>query len=173
MYKLTDENGQTGQAHNNNTQWGENVTHTTSGEGELCTSGWIHVYDDPILAVILNPIHTNFESPRLWECECTGAMKEDRGLKFGVSSCTTLKEIPLPEITINQKIAFEILCSLEVYKSKSFEQWANNWLTGADRSARVTEAAAAARVEWAAAAAVEVNKRINFKSIIKKAMEIK
>lgn len=52
-YKLTDENHQT----RNETQWGENITHYTNGEGELCGPGWLHYYNDPLLAVLLNPVH--------------------------------------------------------------------------------------------------------------------
>jgi len=45
--KLTDEHNRTC----NNTQWGENVTYTAPGTGDLCTGGWIHYYDSPLLAV--------------------------------------------------------------------------------------------------------------------------
>ena len=138
LCKLTDENGRTC----NNTQWGEGITHTSSGEGNLCSSGWIHFYDDPLLAVLLNPIHGNFENPILWEIEVSGAIKEDHGLKFGANSVTTIKTIKLPIITTEQKVRFAILCSLEVYKEKSFVLWAKNWLSGIDRSAHTAAYAA-------------------------------
>ena len=53
LCKLTNENDQT----YNKTQWGENITHKADGQGELCGTGWIHYYDSPLLAVLLNPIH--------------------------------------------------------------------------------------------------------------------
>ena len=56
-YKLTNENHET----YNGTKWGPGVTHETDGHGELCGSGWLHYYDDPLLAVLLNPIHANFQ----------------------------------------------------------------------------------------------------------------
>jgi hypothetical protein len=46
VYKLTNENFQTF----GGCQWGENITHITSGEGDLCGPGWLHYYDNPLLA---------------------------------------------------------------------------------------------------------------------------
>jgi len=148
LYKLTDANGQT----YNNTQWGENITHKGTGKGELGGPGWIHAYTDPRLAVLFNPIHADFSKPRLWEAEGSVA-KEDRGLKVGCKKLTTLKEIPLPEITNNQRICFSILCTLEVYLDQSFIKWANDWLSGVDRSANAAYAAAYAAANSAAYAA--------------------
>lgn len=144
-YKLTDENGQTC----GGMQWGENVTHAATGDGEeLCSDGWIHVYDNPLLAVLLNPIHANFKNPRLLECECSGDTLDDRGLKRGYKTVTAVREIPLPEITIEHRVRFGILCALEVYAEPSFVVWANAWLDGTNR----TDAAASAAA-WAAARA--------------------
>ena len=57
-----------------------------------------------------------------------------------------------------QKVAFGILCSLEVCQSPEYRRWAEDWLSGTDRSARAARAAwaaarAAARAAWAAWAA--------------------
>ena len=156
VYKLTDYNNQT----RNNTQWGEGVTHTASGEGELCSRGWLHAYTDPRLAVILNPIHTNFSNPRLWEAEAGGEFKHDKQLKMGCTKLTTTREIPLPKISSDVKTEFAIRCALKVYQEGSFVVWANKWLSGEDRTGAAAEAAAeaawaarAARVAWAAEAA--------------------
>lgn len=53
VYKLTDTQGQT----RGNTQWGANITHHTDGSGELCSSGRLHAYTHPLLAVFLAPLH--------------------------------------------------------------------------------------------------------------------
>ena len=79
LCKLTDSKDKT----RNNTQWGENITHTTNGKGDLCTNGWIHYYDSPLLAVLLNPIHGNFSNPHLWKIKVGKKVKKDHGLKFG------------------------------------------------------------------------------------------
>lgn len=155
-YKLTNQKSQTyGQ-----TQWGENITHTASGRGSLCGKGWIHVYESPKLAVLLNSIHANFDDPLLWECQATGRSKHDHGLKSGYTSVTTLRQIPLPVITAEQRVKFAILCALEVYEDNNFRTWANRWLEGTDRTttaawvaANAARAAAntARAAEWAAA----------------------
>ena len=129
-WKLTDENDQTSYQ----MQWGKNITHQRAGTGRLCTSGWIHVYSDPLLAVLLNPIHRYFPDPHLWKCHVGGHYLGDRGLKEGWSKVTTLKRVDLPDITLVQKVAFAVLCALEIYKQTDFVIWANNWLNNIDRS---------------------------------------
>ncbi len=147
-YKLTDENNQT----RNGTQWGENITHKATGRGKnLCSPDVIHVYDHPLKAVMFNPIHANFTNPRIWECSVRGIVAND-SLKVGVKSCTTIREIPLPDMTINQKKAFGIYCALEVYHEEKFVTWANNWLSGKDRTPGAAWAAAKAAA-WATAEA--------------------
>jgi len=149
-YKLTDENGRT----HNSTQWGEGVTHTATVKGKtLCTDEVIHVYASPLLASLLNPIHANFYRPRLWECECSRPVAND-GTKLGVKSCTTLREIPLPVVTTEQRVRFAILCALKVYHAKEYVLWADGWLTGKDRARKAVYAAAhAADAVYAAARA--------------------
>ena len=129
LYKLTDVNGQT----RNKIQWGEGVTHTASGIGALSKSGWIRTYTDPLLAILLNPIHSNYENPLLWEAEGT-IEKRNYGLCVGSRSLRAIHRIPLPEISTEQRVKFAILCVLEVYAEPTFCQWANKWLTGEDRT---------------------------------------
>ncbi|MDD5338215.1 MAG: hypothetical protein PHG35_02220 [Dehalococcoidales bacterium] len=150
-YKLTDWNYQT----HGWTQWGENITHRAIGTGcNLCTNDVIHVYDHPLKAAFFNPAHASFNNPILWKCRVRKVVAND-GTKVGVKECTTLKRLPLPEITINQRIRAAILAVLLVYKEDSYVTWANNWLSGKDRSAEAAGAAgAAARAAWAAGAAV-------------------
>jgi hypothetical protein len=135
LYKLTDRNNKTQADEIAETVWGPNVTHTASGSGtELCTDGVIHAYLHPRLAVILNPAHADFSWPKLWEAEGEIVAREGQ-LKVGCKSLTTIKEIPLPEITDEQKIKFAIYCALEVYQEEKFVSWANKWLSGEDRTA--------------------------------------
>ena len=104
VYKLTDKFGQT----IGMTQWGNNVSHTAKGNSKkLCSDGFIHYYTHPLLAVLLNPIHADFKSPKLWEAEASGEIINEP-LKSGCKTLRTIKEIPLPEISRVQKIAFEI-----------------------------------------------------------------
>ena len=139
-YKLTDAAGQT----HDNTQWGPGVRHEATGplDGPLCSSSWIHVYTDPLLAVLLNPIHAQFERPQCWEVQIDGETKPDHGLKVGARGVTTTREIPLPDVTLDQRVRFGIICALAVYTSKAFAQWAHAWLDGSERSEAAAGAAA-------------------------------
>jgi hypothetical protein len=124
----------------NNTQWGENVTHEATGDikQDLCSDAWIHAYTHPLLAVFMNPVHARIKNPILWEGKGEGEAKFESE-KCGFRKFTTLRQIPLPEVTDVQKITFGILCVKEVYKDPSWNQWADKWLSGEDR----TEASAA------------------------------
>ena len=160
LYKLTNEQGRT----YGETQWGAGITHTAPGRGDLCGPGWIHAYTDPLLAVLLNPIHANFNSPRLWEADGEVGLS-DHSLKVGCARLTTIRELPLPQITLEQRVRFAILCAKVVCTDRGWTRWADGWLDGTDRTAgtaaEVAEAAwaawaaRAARAVWAARAAAE------------------
>ena len=53
--------------------------------------------------------------------------------------------IDLPEMTLTQAIAISIYCSLQLPQSDEYVKWANNWLSGADRSPGAALAARVAR----------------------------
>lgn len=153
VYKLTNNVGQT----YNCCQWGESVTNETSGTGDLCGPGWLHYYEDARLAVLLNPIHAEFhpDTMQLWEAKADGQIKRDRGLKAGCSRLTTLRRIPLPEVTTEHRIRFGIACARRVCTDKVWQTWATKWLSGEDRSedAALYAAGAAATAATASAAA--------------------
>jgi len=142
-YKLTDENGQT----YGGCEWGPGVSHFVPGTGGLCSDGWIHVYDSPWVAVMMNPCHADFENPRLWECEVSGSELNDHGLKRGVQQCTTVREIPMPALTTEQRAEIAIRCALRVWANVDFTRWAERWLDGTDRSAAAAWGAAR-KADW-------------------------
>lgn len=155
LYKLTDEHGRT----YGGTQWGPGITHRATGRAgqDLCSDGWIHAHENPLLAVLLNPIHTNFAQPRLWEAR--GKIgKRDGQMKCGCRALTTVREIALPEITTEQRVRFAVGCSRQ-YNDTSWHKWAEDWLSGKDRTAAAAESAAesaagaAAKAAWAAESA--------------------
>ena len=149
LFKLTDANGRT----KNDTQWGDGKSHKTIGPGiSLCTKDVIHAYRDPLLAVLMNPIHGQFSDPQLWEAE--GDVVTDDGTKVGCKLLTTLRQIDLPDVTTEQRVRFAILVAKEVYTDVEFVKWADLWLSGDDRSKSAAESAArAAWAAWAARAA--------------------
>src|SRR5215472_11220809 len=158
LYKLTDRYGKT----QGDTQWGPEVTHEARGgaEQDLSSDGWIHAYESPLLALLLNPIHAGFDSPRLWKAEGE-VEKRDGALKVGCRKLTTTTEIPLAVVTVTQRVRFAILCAKQVYDDKMWKMWADKWLRGEDRSPEVAEVAraeawaATSAAEWAAVAAAE------------------
>ena len=163
VYKLTDQHNRTRVGYSNETLWGESVTHTAPGGGELCSDKWLHAYADPILAVLMNPAHANFrpDAMKLWEASAeVGLRKAD---KLGCTRITTLHTISIPTITKLQKQAFAILAAKDVYKNKDWNAWADAWLSGEDRTessarqarreAYAADAAAAAYAAYAADAA--------------------
>jgi hypothetical protein len=191
-YKLTTQEGMT----QNNTQWGENVTHEATGdiEQDLCSNAWIHAYTHPLLAILMNPAHAMIKNPILWEGNGEGEAKFEP-LKCGFRKFTTLRQIPLPEVTDVQKVAFGILCAKEINTDSSWNQWADKWLSGEDRTkssayyaayaaASAASAAyaasnaakyadAAAYAAYAAYNAASKGKELDFVSIALKAMEVK
>lgn len=148
LYKLTDGDGKT----RNNTQWGPGVSHSGTREGGLCGPGWIHAYEHPLIAVLLNPIHADFKSPRLWEAEGEIAIRDGQ-LKCGCATLTTILEITLPEITAEMRARFAILCVKDVCACSAWNAWADKWLSGEDRSAEAAASAARAAYRSAASAA--------------------
>jgi hypothetical protein len=154
LYKLTNENGRT----HGDMQWGPGVTHAATGDSDqmLCSDGWIHAYESPLLAVLLNPIHANFRQPQLWKA--TGKIgKRDRQLKCGCRELTTVRRIDLPKVTTDQRIKFAILCGMVVCKDEKWNRWAKKWLSGKDRSRASAEVARAAEAAWASAEAANIN----------------
>jgi hypothetical protein len=152
-YKLTDESFCT----KNNTKWGKGVTHEIilpDASRDLCSEFWLHAYIDSRIAAIMNPIHANITNPVLWEAEAEGQIKHDEQLKFGCTRLTTIKQISLPEISIEKRVEFAIRCALKVFDNAQFKTWANKWLDGTDRTEAAARAAARAAA-WAAAWAAE------------------
>lgn len=139
LCKLTNQDMTT----HNGTKWEIGAWKETDGSGDMCGAGWLHCYDDPLLAVLHNPIHADIDNPRLWEIEAEGKRKSD-GLKSAYTRMRLVKEIPIPEISTTRKIVYAILCVKETGPDVAWNAWADNWLSGKDRSCAAARAAAAA-----------------------------
>jgi len=153
-YKITDTNDCTYHGF----QWYEGKIHKTDGKGELCSSSFIHFYRDKRLAILLNSIYGNYHPFNMWLGEAGGTIKEDNGLKWGCTEFKMIKRVSIPKITLIQRVAFAILCSLEVCSEPMYVKWAEGWLQNKDRITEVAKAAEVAEVAeaaWAAAEAAE------------------
>lgn len=139
-------------ASHKDTKWEIGVPITITKEGfKMCSDQVLHCYNHPALAVIFNPIHASISSPKLFEISVDKIVNAD-GLKFASKSQTLIKEISLPEITLEEKIEFAIKVVKLVYKDESWNSWADAWLSGEDRSKNSTDAALAAALTADAAA---------------------
>ncbi len=171
-YKLTDKDGYTRKGKTGETLWGENITHTATGQDkELCTDGFIHAYESPEMAAFMNPAHGDYDSNTmlLWECHLHGRVKRDGQLKCGAKGCTTLRTIPLPIITTEQRITIAIKISLLFCKDDGYIKWATKWLSGVDRTAAWAEevvAGAAADAAADAANAADIDILVIIKEVI-------
>ncbi len=149
LYKLTTLDGRT----YNQTQWGENVTHTlpTRGIYRLCSPRVLHAYVSPEMAVLMDPIQAGLlPDAILWECE--GDVVINDGTKVGCISITTLRQVPPPAITMEQRVTFAIRCAMQVFNDGKWTAWAQAWLDGTDRTADAAADAAYAAADAAYAA---------------------
>jgi len=130
VYKLTDSKMRTC----NGFQWELGKWYETTGEGELCSPSWLHFYSDSLVGLFMNPIHAGIENPRLFRAEVEGKFLDNNGLKCGYSRARLIEELTVPQISPVQRVRFAILCTKEVYKEKEWNEWADNWLSGKDRT---------------------------------------
>jgi len=178
LYKLTNQEFET---YGGTTKWGENVTHHAApGPPVLCTNTVIHMYASPEEAALFNCIHARIPNPILWECSDEEIVITD-GLKRGVKQATTLRQVPLPVYSIAELARFAIYCVPDEFQDIDWRNWARDWLSGSDRSARAAWAAeavakvaaravarAARAAAWAAEAAAEA--KLDFPELIHRAV---
>lgn len=147
LTKLTDENNET----YGGTRWVPGEWREDTGEGDLCGPGWLHYYDDPLLAELHNPIHAKIASPLFWRCEVGGETLRDGQVKAGATRLRIVERIERPIVTIPQRVRYAIYCAQAVGGGGDvWDRWAAAWLSGEDRSA----AAAVRTAAWAQAAAL-------------------
>lgn len=180
-YKLTDANACT----KGGMQWAVGVTNHATGTGsELCTDGYLHVYDSPEQAVFMRSAQVP-KYTRIFEVECPDDGITD-GTKRSVKEATVLREVRLPRLSTTKRVEIAIRCALLVCHDKAWRKWAHGWLDGTDRSrsaasssaadaagaaAYAADSADAAHAAAAAAADASYNKPIPLLRIINRVME--
>jgi hypothetical protein len=79
----------------------------------------------------------------LWQA--TGRVQKREGqLKCGCFSLRVVQRVQLPEITLNQRVRAAIYCALTRPQTDNFIHWANEWLSGRNRTQAAANAAQAA-----------------------------
>jgi len=158
IVKLTNAQGQT----RGGMQWGPGVTHTVpEWGGVLCAAGVLHCYeaatvrDALALAILRDPQDGTFgATARAWVCDGSG-QHVTNGIKSGYETLTTVREIQLPAVSIEQRVECAIQLAWEVCDDPSWRQWTQAWLDGIDRSRAGAVAAAAEEAAAEAAAAAK------------------
>lgn len=78
----------------------------------LCTNSWLHCYEHPYIAVLLNYAHADIPFPRLWEVEVGGYANYDGQLKCGFQAMRLKRELRVPKIVEKDRKAIAELCDL-------------------------------------------------------------
>ena len=127
-YKLTNQDMQTfGGMQWQLGEWGE-----TDGQGDIGGPGWLHVYSDPTVAVLLNPIHANFAPCRLFTAEGEGAKIESTSsLQTGFTRVRLVEEVACPGVTIEQRVRAALMFAHEASADEGFRDLVAAWLSGA------------------------------------------
>lgn len=146
VIKLSDAHGYTGHATASKMLWGEGVTNHAKGEGvNIFTNSVIHAFRTPLLAVLMDQQYSNHLQRGGIAWLANGEIVADDGLRIGCKSLTTVHRVELPKVTTVQRAAFGILSVMEAPHNPKWRAWAEDWLSGKDRSS-----AAARRAERAA-----------------------
>jgi hypothetical protein len=129
----------------------------------LCCTGVLHCYEGAIvrdalaLAILRDPNDGGFgATARAWVCRGSG-QHVTNGIKSGYETLTTVREIPLPQVTTEQRVECAIRLAWEICDEQEWRAWAQAWLDGSDCSetaARAAAEAARAGVDVAAVAGV-------------------
>lgn len=152
-YKLLTQDMKTRKGKYNEMDWSDvGEWHEANGEGGLCTAGMIHDYDDPWIAVVMNPAHAAIHDPVMYETERDGPTEAD-GLKCGCKRLRLVRRADIPDVPRVQRVAFGILAAMQVCHDDVWLTWARAWLSGEDRSSTSARDAAEAATYAAFAAA--------------------
>ena len=101
-------------------------------------------YTNPLLAVMFKKYHLGHlikdDYHGLYEVFPGGTIVEDADI-LSATKMVVVKKLEIPRVSLVQKIAFGILCVKEVSNNKHFDDWANDWLSGKDRSKETADIA--------------------------------
>jgi len=165
-YKLINQDRTTRKGRSNETSWPIGEWREAVGTGGLCSDGMLHCYDDPYLALFLNPIHASIADPIVCEVEVSGRGESDGQFKCGYKKMRVVRDINIKAPTPEQRVEFAIWCGLLCYDDPSFDTWATKWLTGVDRSALPAQSALPAlAAAWSAQAAKSATEATQLKLI--------
>ena len=104
-------------------------SYSATGEAaDIFGDAYFIYYNDPQIALMMNPLHFNFSNPLVWNCSVSGEIKTGIvNLYSGAKEITYIDTTGITELSESQKVAFGITC---------YQQLANNvdWIANANKS---------------------------------------
>ena len=100
LYKLTDSHMRT--AATRELIWSIGGTHVAIGAGtDIGSDAMIRVYEHPLIAALMNPIHEDFDPTKMRLFIAEGDIVVRQGqLQCGVRALKLVEEIPVPILTL-------------------------------------------------------------------------
>jgi hypothetical protein len=74
----------------------------------LCSGDFLHAYEHPVMAVLMNVCHADFHDYRMFKCEGEGEFIRDGKMKIGIKHLTPIEELCLPMLTEEQLITIAL-----------------------------------------------------------------
>lgn len=155
VIKLTDADGYTRRDEPGETLWLPMGTRPPrlAGTG-LCATGVYRAYRTPHIAAFMDCIHTCLlPGGRAWWAE-TPEIVTDDGVKIGCHELMLVEPAELPTISTAARVRAVIYC-YRPSEVPAWNEWAERWLSGKDRTAEAATAEARAVARAARAAAWE------------------
>lgn len=88
------------------------------------------VNTSPLVAALTHPDDVDGDHCKMFEVQRWKVSVD----QTNPEAYTVVKEVPVPTVTIGQKVAFAVATMHEIYHDTDFQKWAKGWLSGTDRS---------------------------------------
>jgi len=115
------------------TEWQFGVAAKELSSWPICSRTWYYGYIHPLLAAFFRLAHVPSYDTLL---EGEGKIGYIDAAKVGMTVFTPEREVPLPVITIEQFVEIGIRVSLLLPQSNAYREWAEDWLSGKDRTVK-------------------------------------
>lgn len=94
------------------------------------------IHTSPLVAALTHPDSVNGDTNKMFEVNRWKVSVDASNPK----AYTVVKEVAVPTVTIGQKVAFVVATVREIYHDADFQKWADDWLSGKDRTTAAAKA---------------------------------
>lgn len=116
-----------------NTRWKEGIPNEVKSLNPNHGHDYFLYHPHPLLAMMLRSFFGCEEYTELYEVIPEGIVVEYGG-SCHCTKLTLRRKLEVPQVSLNQIIGLGLLCAQQVYQSKDFLKWTNNWVQSIDRS---------------------------------------